>query len=134
VRIEASSKTLFIDLIYWQEKDHKFQHNISEKLYFFSAEALRDFLLNNNKEIDFIEFCDDHIRQLKKDNRAATAANHTTVRNSIVDYFGRQKVSILEITAPMLSSYERFLRSIRTIKRINQSIPSSSSVLTLQAD
>ncbi|MGZ3766750.1 MAG: site-specific integrase [Mucilaginibacter sp.] len=94
--------------------------NISEKLDFFSAEALRDFLLNKNKEIDFIEFCDGHICQLKKDKRGGTAANHTTVRNSVVDYFGREKVSILEITAPMLRSYERFLRSKRTIKRNNQ--------------
>ena len=93
--------------------------NISEKLNFFSAEALRDFLLNKNKEIDFIEFCDGHICQLKKDKRGGTAANHTTVRNSVVDYFGREKVSILEITAPMLRSYERFLRSKRTIKRSN---------------
>ena len=94
--------------------------SISEKLDFFSAEALRDFLLNKNKEIDFIEFCDEHIRQLIKDQRGATASNHTTVRNSLVDYFGREKVSILEITAAMLRSYERFLRSKRTLKRINQ--------------
>lgn len=94
--------------------------NISEKLDFFSTEALRNYLLNRNKEIDFIEFCDTHISQLKKDKRPGTAANHTTVRNSLVDYFDRNKVSVLEITAPMLKSYERFLRSKRTIKRINQ--------------
>jgi hypothetical protein len=94
--------------------------SIGEKLDFFSAEALRDYLLNKNEEIDFIKFCDDHISQLKKDNRDGTAANHTTVRNSLVDYFGREKISVLEITGSMLGSYERFLRSERTIKRINQ--------------
>jgi len=76
--------------------------------------------MNNKKEIDFIEFCDDHIAQLINNDRVGTAANQTTVRNSLVDYFGREKVSILEITAVMLRSYERFLRSKRIIKRINQ--------------
>jgi hypothetical protein len=93
--------------------------NISEKLDFFNAESIKDFLLNNKKDIDFIEFCDEHIVQLTNEDRTGTAANHTTVRNSLVDYFGREKVSILEITAMMLSSYERFLRSKRIIKRIN---------------
>ncbi|WP_432328266.1 phage integrase SAM-like domain-containing protein [Mucilaginibacter sp. P25] len=94
--------------------------SISEKLDFFDADGIRDFLLKNNKEIDFIEFCDSHIQQLKESKRGGTAANHTTVRNSLVDYFGRERVLITEITASMLKSFEKFLRSPRTISRENQ--------------
>ncbi|WP_091212568.1 site-specific integrase [Mucilaginibacter gossypiicola] len=94
--------------------------SISEKLDFFDAEALRSFLLKNNKEIDFIEFCDEYIVNLKKVGRGPTAANHTTVRNSLVDYFGRNRISIVEITVNMLRTYEQFLRGSRKIARINQ--------------
>ncbi|WP_295668001.1 phage integrase SAM-like domain-containing protein [uncultured Mucilaginibacter sp.] len=93
--------------------------DLGEKLEFFSAEALRDYLANKNAEINFIQFCDDHIRQLKKDKRDGTASNQTTVRNSLVDFYKREKVSILELTAAMLKSYARFLRSKRTMTRIN---------------
>ena len=93
---------------------------LGEKLEFFSAEALRDYLCNKNTEINFIQFCDDHIRQLRKDKRDGTASNHTTVRNSLADFFKREKISILEITAVMLKSYERFLRGKRTMTRVNQ--------------
>jgi hypothetical protein len=81
---------------------------LGERLDFFNADALKDYLLNKNEEINFIEFCDNHILQLKKDGRGGTAHNHTTVRNRLVDYFGREKVSILEITGSILKSYERF--------------------------
>ncbi|UOE51006.1 site-specific integrase [Mucilaginibacter sp. SMC90] len=94
--------------------------SISEKLDFFDADGIRDFLLTNKKEIDFIEFCDSHILQLKESNRKGTAGNHTTVRNSLVDYFGREKVMVTEITASMLKSFEKFLRSARIISRANQ--------------
>jgi hypothetical protein len=90
------------------------------RLDFFSADALKDYLLNKNEEINFIKFCNEHINQLKKDNRRGTAANHTAVRNSLLDYFKRDKVSILEITVSMLRAFEKFLRSERTITRINQ--------------
>ncbi|MFS2185578.1 site-specific integrase [Mucilaginibacter sp. Mucisp84] len=93
---------------------------LGERLDFFSAEALRDYLISKNEEVNFVNFCDAHIRQLKKDGRSGTASNHTSVRNSLVDYFGREKVSVMEISTFMLKSYERFLRSKRIIKRINQ--------------
>jgi len=40
------------------------------------------------------------------------------VRNSLIDYFKRDSVSITEINSNMLVSYERFLRSRRTMTRI----------------
>jgi integrase len=90
------------------------------KLDFFTCEQLRDYLVDSNKEINFIEFCDEHVHQLKIDGREGTAANHTTVRNSLVDYFKRDKIAFSEISAVMLKSYARFLRAPRKMERINQ--------------
>jgi hypothetical protein len=71
--------------------------DLGDKLEFFNAETLRDYLSSKNEEINFIQFCDDHIRQLRKDNRGGRASNHTTVRNSRVDYFNREKSRFLKL-------------------------------------
>jgi hypothetical protein len=42
---------------------------LGAKLDFFSCEALRDYLRDKEKEIDFIQFCSDHIAQLKREKR-----------------------------------------------------------------
>lgn len=93
---------------------------LDDKLDFFTAESLRDYLRGKNEDIDFIKFCDSHIERLKKEGRAGTAGTHRVVRNSLVDYFKRDTVSINEIHSNMLVSYERFLRSERTMARYNQ--------------
>src|SRR5690606_33482096 len=46
---------------------------LSDKLDFFTAESLRDYLRDQNKDIDFVKFCDEHISQLRKDGRDRTA-------------------------------------------------------------
>jgi integrase len=76
--------------------------------------------LDNKDNINFIKFCDEHIAQLRKDNRIGTANNHRTVRNSLVDYFKRESIDILEINSNMLFKYERYLREDRQMTRVNQ--------------
>ena len=93
---------------------------IEDKLDFFTAESLRDYLKNKDEEIDFIKFCDNYIRQEKDDGRDGSAANHRAVRNHLVDFFKRERVSINEIHFNMLVQFERYLKSERTITRINQ--------------
>ncbi len=93
---------------------------LGSKLDFFSCEALRDYLRDKDSEIDFIKFCSEYIENLKKENRIGTANTHRTVRNSLIDYFNRESISITEINSNMLVSYEKYLRSERTMKRINQ--------------
>jgi integrase len=90
---------------------------LGEKLNFFNAESLRDFLRDKDADVDFIRFCLLHIEQLKKENRNGTAGTHQTVRNSLIDYFKRDSVSITEINSNMLVSYEKFLRGERTMIR-----------------
>ena len=84
------------------------------------ADQLRDHLVGKDEAIDFIKFCDEHIKKLRKEGRAASAANHVTIRNSLVDYFQSQRVPVMAITSAMLTNYERFLRGERELTRINQ--------------
>jgi len=93
---------------------------LGQRLQFFTCENLRDYLETHNQEIDFIKFCDDHIKQLIADNREGTAANHATVKNSLIDFFRREKVSIMEIDSITIKSFDRFLRGKREITRLNQ--------------
>lgn len=94
--------------------------SLGSKIEFFSAEALRDYLRDKGKDIDFIEFCNQHIEQLRKEKRNGTANNHRTIRNSLVDYFKRTSVSIDEVNSNMLLSYEKYLKTDRIMNRINQ--------------
>ena len=65
-------------------------------------------------------FCCDHIELLKSEGREGTSKTFRTVKNSLVDYFKRTSISITEIHANMLISYERFLKAPRVHKRTNQ--------------
>jgi len=93
---------------------------LDDRLDYFTAESLRDYLRDKDEDIDFIKFCDQHIERLKKEGRTGTANNHRKIRNSLVDYFNRTSVSIKEINSNMLMAYERYMRSERTMTRINQ--------------
>jgi len=93
---------------------------ITDKLDLFTVDDLRNYLLGNEKEIDFIEFCDFYIDQLRKEDRNGSANNHRTVRNSLVDYFQKESVLINEINTNMLNKYMLFLKSNRRLTRVNQ--------------
>ena len=46
---------------------------LGDKLDFFTAETLRDYLRDKDEDIDFVKFCDKHIEGLRKDGRERTA-------------------------------------------------------------
>jgi hypothetical protein len=48
---------------------------LGERLDFFTAEQLRDYLLEKDKPIDFIEFCSRHIEALRESNRDVPACS-----------------------------------------------------------
>ncbi len=109
------------DKVEQQLRDYrKMISELDERLDYFTAESLRDYLRDKDEDIDFIKFCDQHIERLRKEGRTGTANNHRKIRNSLVDYFNRSSVSIKEINSNMLMAYERYLRSERTMTRINQ--------------
>lgn len=93
--------------------------DLDDRLDYFTAESLRDYLRDKDEDIDFIKFCDQHIERTKKEGRTGTANNHRKIRNSLVDYFNGSVVSIKEINSNMLVTYERYLRSERIMTRIN---------------
>ncbi|RYE53936.1 MAG: recombinase, partial [Sphingobacteriales bacterium] len=93
---------------------------LGSKLNFMTASELGNYLANEDKEVDFIAFCTQHIEQLKTDGRSGTACNHRAVRNSLMDYFRKDSLSITEINSNMLFAYERYLKTERTHIRVNQ--------------
>lgn len=93
---------------------------LDDRLDYFTAESLRDYLRDKDEDVDFIKFCDQHIERLRKEDRTGTANNHRKIRNSLIDYFNRSAVSIKEINSNMLVTYERYMRSERTMTRVNQ--------------
>jgi integrase len=101
--------------------------NLGKRLKMFNCEALRDHLSGQDNDIDFIKFCTDHIKQLKEGGankrglgKDKSASNLQTVKNSLIDFFKRDKVLIIEIDVSMLEAWESYLKTKRTIKRINQ--------------
>lgn len=94
--------------------------SLGSKLNMMTCENLRDHLRDKDKEIEFIGFCTDHINTLREEKRDGSANNHRSVRNSLIDYFGRSSILIGEINSAMLFSYEKWLKTDRTMKRINQ--------------
>jgi hypothetical protein len=108
------------DLIDDQLKGYrKVISELGDRLSFFTAESLRDFLRDKDSDIDFIKFCSSHIETSEAEGRMGTAHNHRVIRNSLIDYFHRPSVSITEINSNMLSSYEHYLRGERIMKRDN---------------
>jgi len=94
--------------------------SLGPKLDFMTCDNLKDFLEGKDDEVDFVKFCNHHVDALKEDGRDGTARNHTKIKNSLVDYFGKDRISMLEINAAMLYQYEKWLRRERVMTRTNQ--------------
>lgn len=118
-KLKVKDKFLLKSLETTLDNYRKWISELGDKLNFFSAEELRNYLRDKEQDIDFIKFCAQHIEQLKSDGRTATANNHRTVRNNLIDYFGRDHVSINEISSNMLFSFEKFLKRPRTMYRVD---------------
>ncbi|VTR29346.1 site-specific integrase [Sphingobacterium thalpophilum] len=109
------------DKVEQQLRDYrKMISDLDDRLDYFTATSLRDYLRDKDEDIDFIKFCTQHIERLKKEGRGGSAKNQSVIRNSLVDYFKRPSISIKEVNSNMLMSYERYLRSERTMTRYNQ--------------
>ncbi|MGV6946429.1 site-specific integrase [Sphingobacterium sp. CZ-2] len=109
------------DKVEQQLRDYrKMISDLDDRLDYFTATSLRDYLRDKDEDIDFIKFCTQHIERLKKEGRGGSAKNQSVIRNSLVDYFKRPSVSIKEVNSNMLMAYERYLRTERTMTRYNQ--------------
>ena len=122
-------KDTFLNRILDKTLDH-YRNLISEldtRIDFFTAESLRQYLLEQSGDVDFIKFCNALIARLEEEaktpgqeGKRKTASMYLTVSNSIADFFRRESVSINEITVEFLSAYERFLKGRRVVTRLDQ--------------
>ncbi|MBT2560068.1 site-specific integrase [Pedobacter sp. ISL-68] len=94
--------------------------NLGPKLHLFSADELKRYLTRTDERIDFIAFCNGFIAGLEESSRGKSAANYRTVKNSLIDFLGKERIFIEEINCDMLGDWERYLRSKRVITRLNQ--------------
>lgn len=69
--------------------------------------------------IDFVEFSRSHIMKIK-DRQLSRSRRLQTTLNSLIDFFGRDKISITEISAKILKEYEDYLLKPHKIVRQNQ--------------
>lgn len=76
--------------------------------------------VNSPSEINFIEFCRQHIGQLEAEGKTGSTPTLKTVVYSLVDYFKTDIVFITDITSNFLFEYERYLRAPRKLTRLNQ--------------
>lgn len=94
--------------------------NLGSRLKLFSPDDLKSFLTQSDTSIDFIQFCEQFINDLKELDKDKSAANFNTIKNSLVDFFNRSKVLVDEINLDMLSDWEHYLKKERTMVRLNQ--------------
>ncbi|MDO3626217.1 phage integrase SAM-like domain-containing protein [Mucilaginibacter sp. BT774] len=106
--------------------------NLGPKLDFMTCDNLKDFLEGKDEEVDFVKFCTHHVNALKEDGRDGTAKNHSKIKNSLIDYFGKDRISMLEINAAMLYQYEKWLRRDRIMTRINRFFGTSWKAQTVK--
>jgi integrase len=90
------------------------------RLDLMSCAQVAEFVKGHDRDIDFIAFGKAHNAQLVTDNKKGTSIPFRAVVNSLVDFFGREKVYISEINSNMLREYEKYLRSTRKITRLTR--------------
>ena len=88
----------------------------------YSAKDIIEFIKKKQNEvscIDFIAFARKHISKLFEAGREKRAKHIQTTINALVDFSG-QELNIVKVTSKFLEKFEEFLRSERTIVRVNQ--------------
>ena len=111
-------------IVYYESlKSEKLGYRIYE---YTAAELARYFerqkgdTKGNGGIIDFVEFSRRHCEKLREDGREKTARSLMTPVNAMIDFCGRERIGIDEITGVFLRDLEAFLRTKRTIRRRNQ--------------
>ncbi|PWK80348.1 integrase-like protein [Mucilaginibacter oryzae] len=126
IRKDFKIKDHFIlDLLHPILKDYR--DKISElgtKLSFYNCKTLAHYLQSggqiNADDINIVEFGREQIKHLENQDRGASANDMKRVVNSLVDYFKTEQVPITRIRAAFLVEYEAYLKSPRTMIRLDQ--------------
>jgi len=91
------------------------QYTAKDLVEFFSKS-----LKSKGDDIDFIAFGQDHIKKLEKEGHKTYAGSFRSTVNALIDFFGRDNVSINQVTAKSIAEFESFLKTERTMKRLDQ--------------
>jgi integrase len=93
---------------------------LGAKVNYMDVEDIKAFLKKRSQNVDFLAFCENHIETLVANGRTKTATGFRTVRYALIDFIGVKGLPAEQITPNFLLSFEKFLRSARQIKRVNQ--------------
>lgn len=116
-----------LDLLFPVLKGYRDTISTMTDLDEITAFQLRDRLVappakkNESEEIDFLAFCNDHIRRMSESGRESSAKTLRRVVNGLCDYFDTPKIAITEINYNFLIKYESFLSKPRKCIRNNHS-------------
>lgn len=107
------------------EYDKLLLKGLGANLNKYTARELADYITRHTgtgggAEIDFIAFAWDYVAELKAAKRMGYAERFERVIRALIDYFGRSKVLIREISYTNLQKIEAYLTTERTMTRINQ--------------
>ena len=100
-------------------------HGLGSNLNKYTAKELVDYInkqttTDGGANIDFVVFSRGHIANLKANKRDGYAEPFDAIIRHLIDFFGRDKINIREINKKNLQKFEEYLRSPRTMARINQ--------------
>ena len=93
---------------------------LGNRLKYLSCIQLKEYLEGMGQHLDFVDFGKDFIKSLEDNGKFKNASNYRTVIYSLIDFFGKPKISFEEIDTNRLILWERYLRTERTISRFNQ--------------
>jgi len=97
---------------------------LGSRINTYNEKTLAAFLVNGGlvkvEKINVIQFGREQIERLMLAGRDGSARNMITVVNSLQDYFRSDFVPVTEIRSKMLEDYQKFLRTPRTMIRLNQ--------------
>lgn len=101
-----------VNSLHLKQKEEHSAIRIKEKILEF--ESTRKI-----EDVNFINFCFEHVEQIEAEGRVTSAVPLRSVANSLVDYEGNY-LSTSDITSKFLMKYEEYLREPRAMRRVNQ--------------
>lgn len=99
--------------------------NLGSNLSQYTARELADYIekytsTDGGAGIDFIAFCDNHIKALRTEGRDGTAGRFESVIHNLTDYFGRSTVFVKEINVKNLQGFVEYMQKPHEQMRTNQ--------------
>lgn len=95
-------------------------NKLGAKVDYMSSAEIRDYLIKDDKEINFFEFCDSYIKKLIKDNRISTGIKRQFSVRVLKAFTGKEFLRPEQVTSKLLREFEAYLRkkkyAINTIR------------------